>query len=124
MATGYGFTADGQPVRPYASPDQVPAGAEFRSNAFNTGIAGEQDPGNIASSLNQTSARWNNLTPAQFTPQSTLDSQALRPSMNAESAQDYARVLPGGYTLPTQNGQSQSSWSASNILRMQGQDSE
>ena len=44
--------------------------------------------------------------------------------MNAESAQDYARVLPVGYTLPTQNGQSESSWETSNILRMQGQDSD
>jgi hypothetical protein len=118
--SGYGFTADGGPVRPYADQSQL-GGNAGRTGQMNLGIQG--DPNSAATSLNQQSARFNNLTPAQFTPTSVL--QQVRPSMNAESAQDYARVLPGGYTLPTQNGQSQSSWSASNILRMQqGEDAQ
>ena len=60
------------------------------------------------------------MVPHQFRPGSLLNQ--TRPSMNAESAADYARVLPGGYVLPTQNGQSVSSWETSNYLRMQGQD--
>ena len=114
MAPGYG-------QRPYGEPGMT-LGNAGRTGQMNLGIQG--DPNSAATSLNQQSDRWNNLTPAQFQPQSVLDSQALRPSMNAESAQDYARVLLGGYTLPTANGQSQSSWQTSNILKMQGEDSE
>jgi hypothetical protein len=111
-------------LRPYSSPST--AGATPRSAEFNTGLSGD-DPGNSPTSLGQDSLNINaqqfrDQVPAGFRPTSVL--QQTRPSMNAESAQDYARVLPGGYRLPTANGQSQSSWETSNILRMQGQDSE
>jgi hypothetical protein len=105
--------------RPCADPGQLGGNAP-RSAQFTLGQVG--DPGSAATSLNQASERQNLLTAQQFgKPTSVL--QQVRPSMNAESAQDYSRVLPGGYTLPSQNGQSASSWEASNYLRMQGQDS-
>lgn len=119
MAGPYALTDDGSPTRPYASPEQVPAGAEFRSHAFRTGVLG--DPTNAASSLNADSQRWRNLTPAQFERTSLLEPMLSGPNGISES--DYQqRALPGNYLLPTQNGQSASSWSASNYLRMTGQD--
>jgi hypothetical protein len=113
-----GLTSTGQPVRPYSSAQQVPAGAAFRSQEFATGIAG--DPGNAASSLNQQSARWNNLTPAQFGPHSVL--QQMAPSPNGESAADASRRLLDGTQLASPNGQSMSSYNASLPLRLAGQD--
>lgn len=118
--SGYGFTSSGGPVRAYGDPGQLDGNAP-RSAEFATGQTGD-DPGNAATSLNQDAAKWN-LAPQQFGYRPTSVLEQVRPSMNAESAQDYARVLPGGYTLPTQNGQSASSWETSNLLRMQGQDS-
>ena len=70
--------------------------------------------------MDANSELYNAMVPHQFEPMSVL--QQTRPSMNAESATDYQRVLPGGYVLPTQNGQSASSWETSNYLRMAGQD--
>lgn len=108
-------------LRPYGSPGD----GSDRTAQFNTGLNGD-DPGNPPTALGQDSLNVNAQQfraqiPATVVPMSV--EQQTRPSMNAESAQDYARVLPVGYTLPTQNGQSESSWETSNILRMQGQDS-
>ena len=125
MASNPGLPSDGQPSRPYSAPGQL-GGNAGRSQELQLGIAG--DPDNIATAttrastgLTADSLQFNSLVPHGVTPTSVL--QPLRPSMNARSASDYQRVLPGGYTLPTANGQSQSSWEASNYLRMQGQDS-
>ena len=111
MATGDDLTG----------PPRLPAGAQSRAQSFTMGTQGD-DPQNAAgvSSIDANSARFNSMVPHQFRPGSLLNQ--TRPSMNAESAADYARVLPGGYVLPTQNGQSVSSWETSNYLRMQGQD--
>lgn len=101
-------------------------GAAGRSGEFATGLNGG-DPGNSPTSAGQDAGLAVNAqqfaahVPQGVRPTSVL--QSLRPSMNGMSAQDYKRVLPGGYTLPTQNGQSASSWETSNYLRMQGQDS-
>ncbi len=110
--TGSGITA----------PPRLPDGAGSRAQAFGTGLAG--DPGSAAGvqSMNENSARYNALVPHQFRPGSLLNQ--TRPSMNAESAADYARVLPGGYTLPTANGQSAASYEASIPLKLAGQDSQ
>jgi hypothetical protein len=99
-------------------------GAAGRTEQLNLGITGD-DPGNSPTALGQDSL---NVNAQQFNAQvspgvrPTSVLQPVRPPMNAESAQDYARVLPGGYELPTANGQSQSSWATSNYLKMQGQD--
>jgi hypothetical protein len=110
--------------RPYSAPSQLGGNAP-RSAQFATGFHG--DPDNTATVTSQPSAgltadslQFNSLVPGGVRPTSVL--QPLRPSMNGQSAQDYERVLPGGYTLPSQNGQSESSWAASNYLKMQGQD--
>jgi hypothetical protein len=121
-----GFTADGQPSRPYSSPGQVPAGAAFRSQEFTTGQVGDPDSAatvttRASTGLTEDSLQFNSMVPTGVRPTSVL--QPLRPSMNGQSEQDYQRVLPGGYTLPSQNGQSESSWEKSSYLRMQGQDS-
>lgn len=125
MASNPGLPSDGQPSRPYSAPDQL-GGNAGRSQELQLGING--DPGNIATATTRAdtgligdSLQFNMAVPHGVTPTSVL--QPLRPSMNARSESDYRRVLPGGYTLPTQNGQSQSSWETSNLLRMQGQDS-
>ncbi len=122
MATG--FTEDGQPVRPYSSPDQL-GGATPRSQELQRGIQGDPDSAATATTrastgLTEDSLQFNAMVPHGVKPTSVL--QPLRPAMNARSVSDYRRVLPGGYTLPTQNGQSESSWEASSYLRMQGED--
>jgi hypothetical protein len=121
MATGYGFTASGQPVRPYAAPDQLGGNAP-RSAEFATGQTG--DPGNAASSLalNADADRFNAMVPRQFSQHSVL--QTAMPSANGMSATDYQRVLPGGVTLPTANGSSQDSYEKSLIMRLSGLDAE
>lgn len=113
MATGDDLTG----------PPRLPAGAQSRAESFTTGTQGD-DPQNAAgvSSIDANSARFNSLVPHQFRPGSLLNQ--TRPSMNAESAADYARVLPGGYRLANSNGQSESSWEASIPLKMAGQDSQ
>ena len=118
-----GFTADGQSSRPYSAPDQL-GGATPRFQEFTTGIQGDSDSAATATTrastgLTADSLQFNSMVPVGVKPTSVL--QPLRPSLNARSASDYQRVLPGGYVLPTQNGQSESSWETSNYLRMQGQ---
>lgn len=109
-------------LRPFSSPEN----GSDRTAQFGLGMTGD-DPGNSPTSAGQDAGL--NLNGQQFAAQvphgvrPTSVLQSLRPSMNGMSAQDYERVLPGGYTLPTQNGQSASSWETSNYLRMQGQDS-
>jgi hypothetical protein len=120
-----GLTASNGPVRPYSTPDQL-GGNTPRSAEFATGTMGDPDSAatattRVGAGLTEDSLQFNALVPAGVKPTSVL--QPLRPSMNARSTSDYARVLPGGYTLPTQNGQSESSWEKSAYLRMQGQDS-
>jgi hypothetical protein len=114
-----GFTADGQPSRPYSSPEQVPAGAEFRSREFATGTTG--DPGSAASSLNEDSARYNLLTPKQFTPTSVLQPITKNPGGNGMSAADASRRLADGTPLGSVNGTSASSFEPAAMLRLAGQ---
>lgn len=117
----YGVSAAGVPARPYADQSQVPAGAEFRSNAFRTGMTG--DPGNIASvsSINADADRFNALVPRQFSQQSVL--QTAMPSSNGMSMADWQqRMLPGGSMLPTANGSSEDTYQKSLIMRLQGRE--
>lgn len=119
MATG--STSDGQPVRPYSSPDQMPPGTAFRSREFTTGTTG--DPGNAASalSLNADADQFNSLVPRQFSQHSLL--QTAMPSANGMSAADYRRMLPGlSRPLPSPNGSSQDSYNKSLIMRLQGRE--
>jgi len=123
MAGATGFTSTGQPSRPYSSPDQVPAGAGFRSQEFATGQLG--DPGNTASALalNDDADRFNSLVPRQFSQHSVL--QTAMPSANGMSAADYQRVLPGlSRPLSSPNGSSQGSYQKSLIMRLSGLDAE
>lgn len=105
------------------APPRLPQGAASRVQDFSTGITGD-DPQNAAgvSSIDENSARYNRLVPHQFRAGSILNQ--TRPSMNAESEADYARVLPGGYRLPTANGQSAASYEASIPLRLAGLDAD
>lgn len=114
--SGYGLTAGEGPVRAYGDPGQLGGNAP-RSAEFATGQTGD-DPGNAASSLNQQSARWNNLTPAQFGAHSVL--QQTMPSANGMSAADASRRLLDGTQLVSPNGQSASSYNASLPLRLSG----
>jgi hypothetical protein len=61
MAGATGFTTDGQPSRPYSSPDQL-GGATPRTREFTTGQVG--DPGNAATSMSQNAGL--NLNSQQF----------------------------------------------------------
>jgi hypothetical protein len=124
MATG--FTVDGQPSRPYSSPDQL-GGATPRTGQFTIGHQGDPDSAATATTrastgLTADSLQFNSMVPHGVRPTSVL--QPLRPSMNGQSASDYQRVLPGGYVLPTQNGQSASSYEASLPLRLSGLNAE
>jgi hypothetical protein len=110
--------ADAPMQRPYAT--SMPAGQADRSPEFTTGVNGD-DPGNASSSLSMDAAKWNE-GPHGFTPESVLNQ--LKPSDDGMSPSTYARVLPGGFTLPSQNGQSESSYETSNYLKMNGQNSE
>jgi hypothetical protein len=114
-----GMTASGTPGRPYSALDQLGGNAP-RSAEFTTGTTG--DPGNAASSLNQQGARWNNLTPAQFSAHSVL--QQTMPSANGESAADASRRLLDGTQLASPNGQSAASYEASLPLRLSGLNAE
>jgi hypothetical protein len=91
-----------------------------RSAEFGTGLVG--DPGSAASSLAANSARQNALVPQGAMQTSVL--QSPRPSGNGMSEQDYQRVLPGGFTLPSKNGSSDESWQASTYMRMAGQNAQ
>ncbi len=117
-----GFTADGQPSRPYSGPGQL-GGNSPRSAAFATGQAG--DPGNTASvsSLNADAGRFNALVPRQFSQHSVL--QTAMPSANGMSAADYQRMLPGlSRPLPSPNGSSRDSYQKSLIMRLSGLDAD
>jgi hypothetical protein len=117
-ARPYAVTDDGLPTRPYADSGQLGGNAP-RTPEFNAGISG--DPGSAVSSLNADSQRWRNLTPQQFERTSVLEPILSGP--NGISETDHQRrALPGNHLLPTQNGQSASSWESSNYLRMQGED--
>ena len=128
-ALPHGSTASGQPVRPYASPDQVPQGTEFRSNAFATGQRGETDPGNTASirnnqdpGLNLSSAQFNSQV-GGYRPTSLLQGIEKNPGGLGMSAGDAARRLPTGEYLGSGNGSSESSFAPSTMLRLAtGQD--
>jgi hypothetical protein len=91
-----------------------------RSAEFGTGLVG--NPASAASSLNADSAKFNGAVPQGATQTSVL--QSPRPSMNGMSEQDYQRVMPGGFTLPSQNGQLDQSWQASTYMRMAGQNAQ
>lgn len=110
----------GLPDGPMAGPPRVPPGAASRTGELATGITG--DPGNAASSLNETAARWNSLSPHQFRPTSVL--QQMMPSADGMSEQDARRRLLGGAMLPTANGNApgSSTYEASNLLRLSGAD--
>jgi hypothetical protein len=115
MATG--FTADGQPSRPYSGPDQLGGNAP-RSAAFSIGHLG--DPGNAATSLNQDSARWN--PPGGFRPTSVLQSVMRNPGGLGMSAGDASRRLVTGQYLGSVNGTSESSFQPAAMLRLNGDD--
>lgn len=92
-----------------------------RNAAFGQGRLGS--PAHVASSLNYDSAVFNSKVPGRFTPQSVLQSLNQRTS-NGMSAQDYERVLPGGYTLPSMNGSDESTYRAASMMRMLGRSNE
>jgi hypothetical protein len=120
MAGAAGFTATGQPLRPYSSPDQLD-GATPRSTEFATGQVG--DPGNAASSLNQDSQRWN--LSAQFRPTSVLQPVMRNPGGLGMSAGDASRRLADGTYMGSVNGTSISSFEPAAMLRLTtGQDAE
>jgi hypothetical protein len=101
-----------------------------QSDAFGAGIdhvrnagRGNDNPitlGEAASTsdqgLSDTSARCNAEAATGFTPRSVLD--PLTPSGNGMSAQDAARLLPGGRgSLPSPNGSGQDTYERSAMLR-------
>lgn len=86
-----------------------------RTASFQDGMNGT--PGSVASGLNEDSAVFNSKVPGQFTPHSVL---AGLPGMsgNGMSEDDKERVLPGGYQLPSANGQSNESYQAARMMRL------
>lgn len=81
--------------------EQAGSATPGRTEAFHDGVNGT--PAMVASGLSEQSAMFNSKVPGQFTPHSVL--QGL-PGMsgNGMSDQDRQRVMPGGYTLPANNG--------------------
>jgi hypothetical protein len=122
MATG--FTADGQPSRPYSGPGQL-GGNSPRSVAFATGQAG--DPGHAATSLGQdpgltmNSMQFNGQVPTGVRPTSVLQPLMRNPGGNGMSAGDAARRLPTGQYLGSVNGTSADSFEPSAMMRLTGQ---
>jgi hypothetical protein len=122
MAT---YTGTGQPPRPYATPDQVPDGAEFRSDAFRTGA---NQSGDIAPSAGQDPGL--NLSQQQFAaqiPGRVIQTSVLQPanpvSANGMAAADFERVLPGmSGPMPSSIGFSTKSYQDSLFMRLQGRD--
>jgi hypothetical protein len=86
-----------------------------RNEAFGQGRLGT--PAHVASSLNLDSAVFNSQVPGRFTPRSVLQDVNQR-SANGMSAQDYGRVLPGGYQMPSMNGSDESSYQQASMMRM------
>ena len=109
----------GAPAIP--GPPRLPQGAASRAQSFSTGTQGD-DPGNAASSLslNADADRFNAAVPRQIGLSSVL--QTAMPSANGMSANDYQRVLPGGYMLPSQNGTSADTYEKAIYMHLQGQD--
>lgn len=92
-----------------------------RNAAFSQGRLGT--PAHVASSLNYDSAVFNSKVPGRFTPQSVLQPLQQR-TANGMSSQDFERVLPGGYTLPSMNGSDESSYKTASMMRMLGRSNE
>lgn len=92
-----------------------------RNEAFGQGRSGT--PAHVASSLNLDSAVFNSQVPGRFTPRSVLQEVNQRTS-NGMSAQDYTRVLPGGYQIPSSNGSDESSYKTASMMRMLGRSNE
>ena len=118
--------ADSSPSRPYSSPDQVPAGAEFRSNAFRTGLAG--DPDNTATATTRTdtgltadSLQFNAQVPGGVRPLSVLQPIMANSGNLGMSAADASRRLADGTYLGSGNGNG-SSFEKSAMLRLSGRD--
>lgn len=89
-----------------------------RTAAFSQGMLG--NPSEAVSSLDEQSAVLNEKVAGEMArPHSVL---AGLPGMsgNGMSEEDRQRVLPGGYTLPSQNGIGSDSYDAVNRLRMMG----
>lgn len=127
MAGATGFTSTGQPVRPYASPDQVPAGAESRSASFASGAnhtgdvatSAGQDPG-----LNLNAQQFNAQAGGGYRPTSVLQPLMRNPGGLGMSAGDAARRLADGTPLGTLNGTSESSFEPAAMLRLSGLNAE
>ena len=122
MATG--FTADGMPSRPYASPDQL-SGETPRTAELQRGIAG--DPDNIATvttrpsaGLLADSAQWSSAGAAGYRPTSVLQPIMTNPGNLGMSAGDAAHRLPDGTFLGTGNGMAESSFEPAAMLKMSG----
>ena len=110
-----GFTADGQPARPYASPDAT-GGNAGRTGEFSTGITGTPVvPG--AESLTIASARYNAQVPSQYRPTSILQ-PIMRRSANGMSAD--TRRWADGTPMGSLNGVSESSFEPPAMLRLSG----
>ena len=116
MPTG----ANSSPPRPYASPDQVPAGAEFRSDAFRTGA---NQAGDVATSVGQDPGLVVNQQQFQaqvggYRPSSVLTPIGRNPGGLGMSAADAARRTFDGTYLGSINGQAESSFEPSVMLRL------
>ncbi len=112
-------------VRPYASPDQVPDGAEFRSDAFRTGA---NQTGDIATSVGQDPGLTVNAEQfASQTPGHVIQTSVLQPvnpvSDDGMATADFNRMLPGmSRPLPSPVGSSQDSYQKSIMMRLQGRE--
>lgn len=97
--------------------DNAEAGTGTLTGHFQDGHDG--NPYRVASNMNADSAMFNQQVPGNFTPQSVLNAQ--KPSGNGMSGQDYSRVLPGGTTLPSQNGSDPKSYEAAKYMNFIGE---
>ena len=114
MAGPYGFSPNPVPSNgAYGEPGQ-------RLPDFSTGINGETDPGNVASSLNQTSARFNAQVPTGYRPSSLTP--VMRRSANGMSADQAALRFADGTPMGTPNGQAADQFERAALLRLAGQD--
>lgn len=124
MASGPGL-----PGRPYGTPDDLDGNAP-RSAQFTTGTQG--DPDNVATvtarpdvGLTADSLQWRAQTPAGYRASSVLTPIGKNPGGLGMSAADAARRTFTGDYLGSINGQSESSFEPSALLKMQsGLDSE
>lgn len=124
------LTDEGLPTRPYATPDQL-GGATPRGQEFDTGRAGETDPGRTASirnnqdpGLSLSSQQFRAQVPVGVRPTSVLQPIMRNPGGNGMSAGDAARRMVDGTYLGSINATSASSFKPSAMLRLAtGQDS-